>query len=249
MRLDQRDIGAVDRTVYGYVFAEIIHRHRQSRLRLRLRYIARINGAVRGRVADQNAHGVGKSSNCAIDICNASELDRDVLSGRHIHRHRTLIRVRAGGDRSCSRNATIHNRIGKAKDQRVGVVHTAAAAFDSITVSNIEIESTSRAMDHPRDHARQSQRWRRWQRPDVCATTARPDRERGRATIDLHVPNHRVRQSVFESIPSRRRRANVVSIIKSPIRPGENLLRPFRIHNDGINRNVGKISGFIRPAE
>src|SRR2546423_1181003 len=54
LSLNERNIGTVDNSVNGSVFAEVTGRDRLSGLRLGLRDVARIHAAVRGRVSNQN---------------------------------------------------------------------------------------------------------------------------------------------------------------------------------------------------
>src|SRR5438128_825932 len=55
-RFYERDIAAVEVAIDRHVLAEIGIRYRLTRLRFRLRDVARIHDAVRGGVADENAH-------------------------------------------------------------------------------------------------------------------------------------------------------------------------------------------------
>ena len=95
---------------------------------------------------------------------------------------------------------------------------------------------------------------RRWrpsarQRPHVGATASRPDRERRRAAVDLHVPDHRVRQPVLEPEPDRRGHRDVVGVVQAPVGSGEDLLRNARVGDDRVDRDVGQVAALVRPGE
>ena len=103
-----------------------------------------------------------------------------------------------------------------------------------------------------------STRRRRWcwcwthtagQRINIGAATARPDRERGGAAVDLHVPHHRVRDTVLKAQPGWRRYRYVVGIVNAPVCPSVNLVGIVRINNDRIHRNIRQIAGLVYPCE
>ena len=73
---------------------------------------------------------------------------------------------------------------------------------------------------------------------------------RGSATpVNLHVPYHRVRNTVLEALPRWRGYGYVIGIVNAPVGAGKDLLRLIGINNDGVHRNVREIAGLIRPGE
>jgi hypothetical protein len=95
--------------------------------------------------------------------------------------------------------------------------------------------------------------WRR-RRPagqwiDVGAAAACPDRESSATPVNLHVPYHRVRQTVLETLPRRGSYCDVIGKVNAPVRAGIDLLRLIRVNDDGVYRDVRKITGLIRPCE
>ena len=100
---------------------------------------------------------------------------------------------------------------------------------------------------------RRCRSWRRRRPAGQCkgvgAATACPDREGGATPVNLHVPDHRVRQAVFETLPRRGCYRDVIGEVNAPVRAGKDLLRLIRVNDDGVYRDVRKITGLIRPCE
>jgi hypothetical protein len=62
LRLNQRDVRAVDQSIDRNVFPEIIRADGLTRLPLGLRNVAGIYGTICGRVAEKHTHGGGKTA-------------------------------------------------------------------------------------------------------------------------------------------------------------------------------------------
>src|SRR5207249_2220590 len=105
--------------------------------------------------------------------------------------------------------------------------------------------------------SRCSTRRRRWcwtrhtagQRESICAATACPDRERRGAAVDLHVPHHRVRDTVLKAQPGWRSHGNIIRVVNPPVCARKNLLWHVRIDDDRIHGNVWEIACLIYPCE
>jgi demethoxyubiquinone hydroxylase (CLK1/Coq7/Cat5 family) len=64
----------------------------------------------------------------------------------------------------------------------------------------------------------------------------------------LHVPHHRVRDTVLEALPCWRANAYVIGVVNAPVGPRKNLLRVIRVNNNRINRNIREIAGLVEPS-
>jgi hypothetical protein len=95
--------------------------------------------------------------------------------------------------------------------------------------------------------------WRRrrsaGQRIDIGTAAACPDRETCATPVNLHVPYHRVWQTVFETLPRRGCYRDVVGKVNAPVRAGIDLLRLIGIDDDGVDRNIREIAGLVRPGK
>ncbi len=88
-----------------------------------------------------------------------------------------------------------------------------------------------------------------WQRVNVCTAAACPDRKRSATPVYLHIPYHRVRQTVFEALPHWSCQGYVVGIVNAPVSAGIDLLRNIGVNNDRVHWDVRQIARLVRPCE
>ena len=56
-------------------------------------------------------------------------------------------------------------------------------------------------------------------------------------------------QTVLEALPGGRCYSDVIGVVNAPVGAGKDLLWLIRINDDGVHRNIRKISSLVRPGE
>jgi hypothetical protein len=157
LRLNQGDVGAVDRPVDGNVFAKVTRPDRLTGLRLRLRDVAGVHRSVCCCVAKQHAHRRGQTwcvaangvSDAhqrdfqALRVCDAGEIN-DVLMRVGARRP-----TRDGTGARHGRIGNANDRIGKDKNDGEIAILATGAAFNADWAGRrqADIECTGTAMD------------------------------------------------------------------------------------------------------
>src|SRR5205823_1318066 len=155
MRLHERDVRAVDRAVDGNIFAEVTGCYRLTRLRLRLRDIARVHRPVPGGVAGENAHENGNIAERRA-VIYPEQIDRQRLSVADVCQidgdRAAVLRETGNGSspatlRRCD-HVRHHDRCSERDDDGVITARPTGSRFDSRWTSDrkIDIKVSGRAM-------------------------------------------------------------------------------------------------------
>ena len=166
--MNHGNVGAVNESVDGDVFAEVASSDQLSGLRLGLGDIARVDRAIGGRVAFERAHRHPHITGVAT-VAHVGEVDRYSLRvgdfGK-VYRHHGAVYVRtadhclAVGGCDCHRADA--NRIGEGDNHGVVAVGTAGPTLNARISSQrqIDIEVAGRAVRLVRDSADRLDGWR-----------------------------------------------------------------------------------------